>query len=95
MTKVVTAKTARDNFSQMLNLVDYGQTEVVVTRFDRPAVVWVDYEKFQKMNVNSQNGTKKQAKSGAEALLGLSKLGIKIPKGLDLSINYKKYLFDE
>ncbi len=93
MTKAVTAKAARDNFSQMLNLVDYGQTEVVVTRFDRPAVVLVDYEKFQEIT-NSRNKTVAKRKTGAEALLGLSKLGIKVPKGLDLSINYKKYLFD-
>ena len=39
---------------------------------------------------------KKGEKSpGYLALEGLTKLGIKFPKGLNLSVNYKKYLYDE
>lgn len=94
MTKIVSAGDARDQFSQMMNLVDYGQTELVITRFNRPAVVWVDYERWQK--IGQSKPTKQPPKgNGAQALLEFAKLGLKAPKGLDLSINYKKYLFDE
>lgn len=91
MTKIISAGDARNQFSEMMNLVDYGQTELVVTRFDRPAVVWVDYEKWQ--DVNKPKPALRG--NGAQALLEFAKLGLKAPKGLNLSVNYKKYLFDE
>lgn len=94
MTRQVPAKEFRNNFSSVLTAVSERDDTVVITKFDKPAAVLVDYESYQKMqNCLSQKPGKDY--DARELLMGLTKLGIKVPKGTNLSTNYKKYLYDE
>lgn len=92
MTKIISAGDARDQFSEMLSLATYSGADVVITRYDEPEAVLIGYKEWKKLK-NDQ--TPSFVRNSGKKLFGLTKLGLKVPKGLDLSINYKKYLFDE
>lgn len=92
MTKIISAGAARDQFSEMLSLATYGGADVVITRYDEPEAVLMGYREWKELKTNLKIAP---IGNGGRALLGLAKLGLKAPKGLNFSTNYKKYLFDE
>ena len=94
MTRQIPAKEFRNNFSSVLTSVSEHDDTVVITKFDKPAAVLVDFEIYQKMK-GCLNTKPKKNYDARELLMGLTKLGIKVPKGTNLSTNYKKYLYDE
>ena len=55
MTQTVSAQDARNKFSEILNIAVYGKTSVVITRFNKPQAVLIDYKKYkQLMNPKSR-----------------------------------------
>lgn len=49
MTQLISAKDLRNNFAEILNMVVYGNTNVVITRFSKPQAVLVDYDEYQRL----------------------------------------------
>lgn len=49
MTQLISAKDLRNNFAEILNMVVYGNTNVVITRFSKPQAVLVDYKEYQRL----------------------------------------------
>lgn len=45
----VRAQDARNNFADMLNRAVYGQKPVVITRFNKPAAVLMDYVAYERL----------------------------------------------
>jgi hypothetical protein len=76
----------------MLNLASYGGTDIVVTRFTRPEVAVIDYEKYQQLRaVRATVPRKKAVKDQFRWLVDLHIKGG--PK--DLSLNHDKYLYGQ
>lgn len=46
--KTVTAKYARQNFSELLNEVYYGKKKILITRSGKPLVILVSVKESQK-----------------------------------------------
>lgn len=92
MTKIISAGDFRDQISEMLSLASYGGTDVVVTRFDRPEVVVIDYQKYQQIKERLPAVTK--IPNNSSPLNWLVKLSTKVKGGpKDLSVNHDKYLY--
>ncbi len=49
MTTSVTAQNARNNFAEMLNTAVYGRTNIVITRFNKPQAVLLDYQEYERL----------------------------------------------
>lgn len=49
MTQTVTAQDARNKFSEMLNTAVYGKTKIVITRFNKPQAVLIDYKEYEQL----------------------------------------------
>lgn len=49
MTQTVTAQDARNKFAEMLNTAVYGKKNIVITRFNRPQAVLIDYEEYERL----------------------------------------------
>lgn len=49
MTLLISAQDARNKFSEMLNTAVYGKKSVVITRFDKPQAVLMDYQEFERL----------------------------------------------
>jgi len=49
MTQTVSAQDARNKFSEILNIAVYGKTKVVITRFNKPQAVLIDYKEYEQL----------------------------------------------
>ena len=47
MTQTVSAQDARNKFAEILNTAVYGKTKVVITRFNKPQAVLIDYKEYE------------------------------------------------
>lgn len=49
MTIQITAQDARNKFSEMINTAVYGKKNVIITRFDKPQAVLLDYQEYKRL----------------------------------------------
>jgi prevent-host-death family protein len=49
MTIQITAQDARNKFSEMINTAVYGKKNVIITRFDKPQAVLLDYQEYERL----------------------------------------------
>jgi prevent-host-death family protein len=49
MTIQITAQDARNKFSEMINTAVYGKKNVIITRFDKPQAVLIDYQEYERL----------------------------------------------
>jgi len=49
MTQTISAQNARNNFAEMLNTAIYGKTNVVITRFNKPKAVLIDFAEYERL----------------------------------------------
>lgn len=49
MTLKITAQDARNKFAEILNTAVFGKKDVIITRFDKPQAVLIDYEEYQRL----------------------------------------------
>lgn len=45
----VSAQDARNKFSEVLNTAVYGKKSVIITRFDKPQAVLIDYQEYERL----------------------------------------------
>ncbi len=75
MVKVINARTARNNFSAMIDTA-MKNNQVIVTRFNRPAVVITSFEDFNPKDTMS----KKKWEEGFEKIEELREKAQKFPQ---------------
>lgn len=66
MTIQLPAKEVRKNFSAMLNTAAFGKKNIVVTRFNKPTAVLMDYEQYERLMDPSTRFTDKEWRKGFE-----------------------------
>lgn len=49
MTQTISAQDARNNFAEVLNTAVYGRTNVVITRFNKPKAVLIDFAEYERL----------------------------------------------
>lgn len=49
MTQTVTAQDARNNFAEVLNTAIYGMKSVVITRFNKPQAVLMNFKEYERL----------------------------------------------
>lgn len=49
MTQTISAQDARNNFAEILNTAIYGKTNVVITRFNKPKAVLIDFVEYERL----------------------------------------------
>ena len=49
MTTLVSSQDARNNFSEIMNTAVYGKKNVIITRFDKPQAVLMDYQEYERL----------------------------------------------
>ena len=64
MTQTVSAQDARNKFSEILNTAVYGKTKVVITRFNKPQAVLMDYKEYEFLTDPSKRFTNKEWEKG-------------------------------
>ena len=64
MTQTVSAHDARNKFSEMLNTAVYGKTKVIITRFNKPQAVLMDYKEYEFLTDPSKRFTSKEWEKG-------------------------------
>lgn len=77
MTQTVSAQDARNKFAEILNTAVYGKTNIVITRFNKPQAVLMEYKHYEFLTDPSKRFTKKEW--GKEFKV-LDRIRNKIPK---------------
>ena len=54
LVKTVTARHARQNFSEILNEVHFGRKKILITRSGKPLVVLVSSRDYKELNKNTK-----------------------------------------
>ena len=49
MTQTVSAQDVRNKFAEVLNTAVYGSTNVVITRFNKPQAVIMNYKEYERL----------------------------------------------
>ena len=49
MTLTVSAQDARNKFAEILNTAVYGKKDVIITRFDKPQAVLMEYKEYERL----------------------------------------------
>lgn len=49
MTQTVSAQDARNKFAEVLNTAIYGLTSVIITRFNKPQAVIINYKEYERL----------------------------------------------
>jgi len=62
MTKYITATQARKNFFKLVDLVSSGKVTVVVTHQDKPPVVMMSVEKWEKLKFSVLENQKRKGR---------------------------------
>ena len=60
MTQTVSAQDARNKFSEILNTAVYGKKDIIITRFDKPQAVIMDYESYERLMNPAKRFTKEE-----------------------------------
>lgn len=77
MTIQVSAQDARNKFAEILNTTVYGKTNVVITRFNKPQAVLIDYKEYERLTNPHLRMTHKKWAKGFKVL---DKIRKRIPK---------------
>ena len=64
MTQTVSAQDARNKFAEILNTAVYGKTKVVITRFNKPQAVLIDYKEYEFLTNPTKRFTDKEWDKG-------------------------------
>ncbi|MBI2611645.1 type II toxin-antitoxin system Phd/YefM family antitoxin [Candidatus Gottesmanbacteria bacterium] len=64
MTQTVSAQDARNKFSEMLNTAVYGKTKIIITRFNKPQVVLIDYKEYEFLTDPTKRFTNEEWEKG-------------------------------
>lgn len=64
MTQTVSAQDARNKFSEILNIAVYGKTKVIITRFNKPQAVLIDYKEYEFLTDPTKRFTNEEWKKG-------------------------------
>jgi len=64
MTQTVSAQDARNKFSEILNTAVYGKTKVIITRFNKPQAVLIDYKEYEFLTDPTKRFTNEEWKKG-------------------------------
>mgnify|MGYP001616200782 CR=1 FL=1 len=64
MTRTVSAQDARNKFAEILNTAVYGKTKVIITRFNKPQAVLIDYKEYEFLTDPSKRFTNEEWKKG-------------------------------
>ncbi|MBI4990532.1 type II toxin-antitoxin system Phd/YefM family antitoxin, partial [Candidatus Gottesmanbacteria bacterium] len=49
MTQTVSAQDVRNKFAEVLNTAVYGSTNVIITRFNKPQAVIMNYKEYERL----------------------------------------------
>lgn len=64
MTIQVSAQDARNKFSEILNTAVFGKKNIVITRFDKPQAVLMDYAEYERLMNPRKRFTAKEWETG-------------------------------
>ena len=66
MTQTVSAQDARNKFAEILNTAVYGKKNVIITRFDKPQAVLMDYKEYERLMNPAKRFTQEEWEKGFE-----------------------------
>ena len=66
MTQTVSAQDARNKFAEILNTAVYGKKNVIITRFDKPQAVLMDYKEYERLMNPAKRFTQEEWEEGFE-----------------------------
>ncbi|MBI4999800.1 type II toxin-antitoxin system Phd/YefM family antitoxin [Candidatus Gottesmanbacteria bacterium] len=79
MRQIVTAQVARNKFAEVLNTAIYGLTSVVITRFNKPQAVIINYKEYERLMNPQLRFGKEEWKKGFKVLDKVRARNKKIP----------------
>lgn len=91
MTQTVSAQDARNKFSEILNIAVYGKTKVVITRFNKPQAVLIDYKEYEQLMNPKSRFSDEEWENGFKVFDQIRAKTINIPfqkikKGVDKAV---------
>lgn len=66
MIRTVSAQDVRNKFAEILNTAVYGKKNVVITRFNKPQAVLMDYKEYERLMNPRSRFTDEEWKKGFE-----------------------------
>ncbi len=64
MTQTVSAQDVRNKFAEVLNTAVYGSTNIVITRFNKPQAVIINYKEYERLMNPRLRFTEKEWEEG-------------------------------
>ncbi len=68
MIQTVSAQDARNKFAEMLNTAVYGKTNVIITRFNKPQAVLIDYKEYEFLTDPRKRMNKEEWEKGFQVI---------------------------
>ena len=88
MTQTVSAQDVRNKFAEVLNTAVYGNTNIVITRFNKPQAVIMNYKEYERLMNPRLRFTAKEWEDGFKIFDRLrAKTGNIPPKQVEKPVN--------